>query len=409
MRNTKNKYKYKSYSNKSANINHQYFRNKLDEAKKLYIPQYNNSIGKTKTDIYKNNENNYNIGSSKKYLKFKQILNNYMNDYEKLKKQNKLPEYEEKNYYSYQEFEIEKNNVRELFDSMIDLNGHDEFNDTDKIIQNLPDDFDNMFLKNDATKKDYALRYEIINGEKLEETTERLRSKTENNINLDINKLNQNCLLENNEEDENDENNNININKQNEIKNDNIIEDNNNINNDIKINKDEEININNNINQEVEELNNNNNIIENNNKIEEEEKNNSENNNEEISKEQNNNEETSKEINDNNNINEQYTSNNNNINELNGENNIEEEKNTDDKNKEEEKKGNEEEKKKNEEEKEEKEEKEEENNINNEEKKEIENEVGQNKFKRFRESEEKEVSEDKDKKEESLEKYDDFE
>ena len=46
------------------------------------------------------------------------------------------------------------------------------------------------------------MRYEIINGEKLEETDERLKSKTENNINQDINKLNQNCLLENNEEEE---------------------------------------------------------------------------------------------------------------------------------------------------------------------------------------------------------------
>ena len=393
MRNTKNKYKYKSYSNKSANINPQYFRNKINETKKLYMPQYNN-LSKTKMDTYKYNEDNYNLGSSKKYLKFKQILNNYMSDYEKLKKQNKIPEYEDKSYYSYQEFEIEKNNVRELFDSIIDLNGHDEFNDTDKIIQNLPDDFDNMFLKNDTTKKDYALRYEIINGEKLEETSERLRSKTENNINQDVNKLNQNCLFENNEEDENDENNNINnikninINKQtNEIKNDNIIEDNNNIDINNRINKDEEININN-INQKIEELNNNN-IIENNNKVEEEEKNNNENNNEETSKEQNNN-----------NTNEQYTSNNNNnINELNSENKIDEEKNTDNKNEQEEKKENEEEEKENKEE----------NNINNEEKKELENEVGQNKFKKFRESEEKEVSEDKDKKEESLEKYDDFE
>ena len=387
MRNTKKKYKYKSYSNKSANINHQYFRNKINEAKKLYIPNYNN-ISKSKMDMYKINEDKNKIGSSKKYLKFKQILNNYMNDYEKLKKQNKIPEYEEKNYYSYQEFEIEKNNVRELFDSIIDLNGHDEFNDTDKIIQNLPDDFDNMFLKNDATKKDYALRYEIINGEKLEET-ERVRSKTENNINHDANKLNQNCLLENNEEeDDNDENNNININnniknndinkQNNEIKNDNIIEEEN-INNNIRINKDEEININNNnINQKIEELNNNNNIIENNNKIEEEEKNNNENNIEETSKEQNNN-----------NIDEQNTSKNN---ELNSENKIDEEKNIDNKNETEEKKENEEE-----------------NNINNEEKKELENEMGQNKFRKFRESEEKEISEDKDKKEESLEKYDDFE
>ena len=389
MRNTKKKYKYKSYSNKSANINHQYFRNKINEAKKLYIPNYNN-ISKSKMDMYKINEDKNKLGSSKKYLKFKQILNNYMNDYEKLKKQNKIPEYEEKNYYSYQEFEIEKNNVRELFDSIIDLNGHDEFNDTDKIIQNLPDDFDNMFLKNDATKKDYALRYEIINGEKLEET-ERVRSKTENNINHDANKLNQNCLLENNEEeDDNDENNNNNINnninnmknnninkQNNEIKNDNIIEEEN-INNNIRINKDEEININNNnINQKIEELNNNN-IIENNNKIEEEEKNNNENNIEETSKEQNNN-----------NIDEQNTSKNN---ELNSENKIDEEKNIDNKNETEEKKENEEE-----------------NNINNEEKKELENEMGQNKFRKFRESEEKEISEDKDKKEESLEKYDDFE
>ena len=389
MRNTKKKYKYKSYSNKSANINHQYFRNKINEAKKLYIPNYNN-ISKSKMDMYKINEDKNKLGSSKKYLKFKQILNNYMNDYEKLKKQNKIPEYEEKNYYSYQEFEVEKNNVRELFDSIIDLNGHDEFNDTDKIIQNLPDDFDNMFLKNDATKKDYALRYEIINGEKLEET-ERVRSKTENNINHDANKLNQNCLLENNEEeDDNDENNNININnninnmknnninkQNNEIKNDNIIEEEN-INNNIRINKDEEININNNnINQKIEELNNNN-IIENNNKIEEEEKNNNENNIEETSKEQNNN-----------NIDEQNTSKNN---ELNSENKIDEEKNIDNKNETEEKKENEEE-----------------NNINNEEKKELENEMGQNKFRKFRESEEKEISEDKDKKEESLEKYDDFE
>ena len=58
-----------------------------------------------------------------------------MNDYEKLKKQNKISEYEEKDYYSYQEFETKKNNIRELFDFIIDLNRRDEFNDTDKIIQ----------------------------------------------------------------------------------------------------------------------------------------------------------------------------------------------------------------------------------------------------------------------------------
>ena len=406
--------KYKSsmnkryFSNKPDNINPQYFRNKIYEAKKLYMPQYNN-LSKSKVDIYKNMEDNYNMGASKKYLKFKEILNNYMNDYEKLKKQNKIQDFEEKNYYSYQEFELKKNNVRELFDSIIDLNGRDEFNDTDKIIQNLPDDFDNMFLKNEFTKNDYAMRYEIINGEKLEETNERLRSKTENNINQDINKLNQNIFFENNEEEEEAENADNNINKnikeQKEIKNNNIINENNNI-----INKDEEININ--IKNEIIEELNNNNKNGNNNKFGEEEK--------------NNNEETSKEkIN---NIDEQSNSNNNN--ELNSDNKIDEEKSKDNKNEqiirinikfeggneEEQKEENEEEKEEENNEEEKKEENEEEkkdidnsNNNNIEEKKELEGEIEQNRFKKFKESEEKEMTEEKERQEESMEKYDDFE
>ena len=195
------------YSNKSENINPQFFRNKIFEAQKLYEPQYND-LSKSKINPYKMNEDNYNIDSAKKYLKFKQILDNYMNDYEKMKKQNKIPNYDESNNYSYQEFESKKNNVKEIFDSLMDLNGNDEFNDTDKIIQNLPDDYDNMFLKNDFTKKDYALRYQIIKGEKLTETNEKENVNIENDINQDNNELNQNCYLENNEEDEeNDDNN----------------------------------------------------------------------------------------------------------------------------------------------------------------------------------------------------------
>ena len=224
------------YSNKSENINPQFFRNKIFEAQKLYEPQYNN-LSKSKINPYKMNEDNYNNDSAKKYLKFKQILDNYMNDYEKMKKQNKIPNYDESNNYSYQEFESKKNNVKEIFDSLMDLNGNDEFNDTDKIIQNLPDDYDNMFLKNDFTKKDYALRYQIIKGEKLTETNEKENVNIENDINQDNNELNQNCYLENNEEDEeNDDNNNIkNINEQQDINN-NIINENNN-----EIKKEEEI------------------------------------------------------------------------------------------------------------------------------------------------------------------------
>ena len=253
------------YSNKSENINPQFFRNKIFEAQKLYEPQYNN-LSKSKINPYKMNEDNYNIDSAKKYLKFKQILDNYMNDYEKMKKQNKIPNYDESNNYSYQEFESKKNNVKEIFDSLMDLNGNDEFNDTDKIIQNLPDDYDNMFLKNDFTKKDYALRYQIIKGEKLTETNEKENVNIENDINQDNNELNQNCYLENNEEDEENDDNNIkNINEQQDINN-NIINENNN-----EIKKEEEIK-NNTINEKNEEINSN--IEENNNKIEEENNNN---------------------------------------------------------------------------------------------------------------------------------------
>ena len=216
--------KYMSYKKqgKYNNINSQFFNKNINEAKRLYDPEYGD-INKPKIPIHKVKKNSFNVASTKNYLQFKQILNNYMNDYEKLRRQNKIPRYPE-NKYNYQEFEMKKNYVRELFDNFIDLNGKDEFRDTDAIINSLPEDYGDMFLKNDITKKDYAMRYNMITGRKSEEEEEE-KKENENAIgdnqynqeNQDNNKLNENCFIENNEEEEEAENenedNNINDNK----------------------------------------------------------------------------------------------------------------------------------------------------------------------------------------------------
>ena len=249
--------KYKSSKNKgyksSNKINPEFFRKNINEAKKLYDPLYGD-INKGKNPKNRYNQFNFNAESTRNYLQFKQILNNYMLDYEKLRKQNKLPKYQDSKY-SFQEFEAEKNNVKELFDSFFELNGKDEFNDTDYIIRNLPEDYDNMLLKNDITKKDYNMRYKIIKGDKLQDQEE--EKDYENIDNQDNNKLNQNCYIENNEEEEEAENEEENYEINN--KNINIIDNiNNNYNN---INKNIE-NGNNNTTEEKNEKVNNNNSIE---------------------------------------------------------------------------------------------------------------------------------------------------
>ena len=210
-------------------INPKFFRRNMKETKKLYDPNYGDidkpkiSINKFKqnnNDIYDDYDYNYDIDSTRNYIQFKQVLNSYMDDYEKLKRQNKIPELPE-NTYNFQEYQLKKNNVKEIFDSSMNINGLDEFYDTDKIIYNLPDDNGNILLKNDATKKDYNMRYEIINGEKLEDDEKEseiknnlnnIENHNKNNIN---NKLNENIFVENYEEGEEAENENrnkININ-----------------------------------------------------------------------------------------------------------------------------------------------------------------------------------------------------
>ena len=122
---TNNKYlTYKKKGKSKYNINPQFFKRNINEAKKLYNPEYGD-INKPKIQIQKIKENNYNISSTKNYLQFKQVLNNYMNDYEKLRKQNKIPKYTENYNYNFQEFEAKKNYVKDLFDSFMDLNGRE--------------------------------------------------------------------------------------------------------------------------------------------------------------------------------------------------------------------------------------------------------------------------------------------
>jgi hypothetical protein len=228
-------YKNQGYLSKKPNkITPQFFRANIIEAKKLYDPQ-NDYINKTKNRI--NKVNKY-TSSTKNYYQFKQILNNYMNDYEKLRKQNKIPAYPEIKY-SFQEYEAKKNEVKELFDTFLEINGKDEFFDTNQIIENLPENNNIMLLKNDITKKDYEMRYKLIKGENYvkeeeEKLNEHLDNNQENIDNQDNNELNKNCYIENNEEEEEAENKDENIIKNNDIKNNEeqyILNNNNDINN----------------------------------------------------------------------------------------------------------------------------------------------------------------------------------
>ena len=263
-----NKYITYKKKGKSDIINPQFFRRNINEAKKLYDPEFGD-INKPKIPIHKVKQNSYNVSSTKNYLQFKQILNNYMNDYEKLRRQNKIPKYPEINY-NFQEFEQTKNNVRELLDTFMDINGKDEFSDTNKIINNLPEDYGDMFLRNEETKNDYDLRYKIISGQAkfdIQDEKENENEEYQDNIqdNQDNNKLNENCFIENNEEEEEaeneqEDNNNINNNKQtsddNEMKEDNLADKNEIKDNNIKTNKEkEENNINENNNKNEYNLN----------------------------------------------------------------------------------------------------------------------------------------------------------
>ena len=252
-------YRYITNKKKGNNniINHQFFRKNMKETKRLYDPDdeyideqyipFNKFKQNNNNDIY---DYNYDVDTTRNYIQFKNVLNSYMNDYEKLKRQNKIPEIPENNY-NFQEYQLKKNNVKEIFDSSMNLNGIDEFYDTDKIIYNLPDDYGNILLKNDTTKKDYNMRYEIITGEKLEDdekdkenenmeyqNNKENKNNKENQNNINNNKLNENYFDENDEEEEEVENENeINNNINNGYK-----EMNNNINNDINKNNIEEKN-----------------------------------------------------------------------------------------------------------------------------------------------------------------------
>ena len=87
-------YKYKKYTKEDDyypdypnNYNQQYYKNSITEARKLYNPNSsfgNSKINKSKINQY-NNSNTF--SSSKKYnCNFKEVLNDYMNDYQIISK-----------------------------------------------------------------------------------------------------------------------------------------------------------------------------------------------------------------------------------------------------------------------------------------------------------------------------------
>ena len=104
-----NSQKYKS-GKRSAKPNKYYDINKYEkyliQGQRLFSPNKN---------IYNNEKNThykYNY-SSKNNNNTNKILNNYMNDYEKLSQQNKIPKVTE-NDYTYQEYEDKKIIIKEL-------------------------------------------------------------------------------------------------------------------------------------------------------------------------------------------------------------------------------------------------------------------------------------------------------
>ena len=164
------------YQQKQGNYNAINYEKNLNQAQKLYYPNYNYNYNELYKNKFNNNRNNLYNSASKSNKNFKQILNNYMNDYEKLKRQNKIPKIPE-NYFSYQEYESKKSKIKEIFNNFMDLNKDDEFRDINKLIDNLPDD-DEMLLKNKELEEDYYLRLKI----------------DVKKDNQDSNKLNQNVL-----------------------------------------------------------------------------------------------------------------------------------------------------------------------------------------------------------------------
>ena len=196
-------YKYqipKNNNKREINYKETYLKNSFNKAKNLYAPK---NIDKTKSKYRLNTNNLYqntnNATSSKNYLKFKQLLNNYMNDYQKLKKQKLIPKVIEKEY-TFQEFEIKKNNMKNILDNFMNLNIEDELEETNYLIENIESDSNEILLKNDFTKKDYEIRYNYINKEK--NIVSQKKEINKKNIDKKDNNINQRYIEENKEEEE---------------------------------------------------------------------------------------------------------------------------------------------------------------------------------------------------------------
>ena len=220
-----NSIKYKSgkestKKNKNNNLNK--FEKNLIQAQKLYSPNSNKNLyNNEKSTKYK-----YNY-SSKNYRNMNQLLNNYMNDYEKWRKQNKIPKEVTEAGFTYQEYEDKKINILKIFNSYLNLGGEDEFNDTNEIIDELPDYPDDMLLKNDITSDDYAKRVKINKDENAKKNNKEDNNQQNQHIYMEEPNEDEYTEKNNNNEknDKNEDNDIVNIDKENE--NDKKISDNN--------------------------------------------------------------------------------------------------------------------------------------------------------------------------------------
>jgi len=149
-----NSQRYKS-GKKSAKTYKYYNDKNLMRGQRLFPPSDNYSF----YNKNRNNQYRYNY-SSKSYNDINHVLNNYMNEYEKLKQQNEAPK-TVVNDYTYQEFEDKKATIMELFNNNFNSKKESLFNDTNKIIDDLPDYPDDMMLKNDIISDDYSKRLKI--------------------------------------------------------------------------------------------------------------------------------------------------------------------------------------------------------------------------------------------------------
>ena len=179
-----------------APINKGFYQRNLNQAKKLYMDQYD----RLKQQILKRRQDH----------ELQELLSGYYKDYNKLTKKlpylSKTENYEEPNApknFNLNEYELKKKNINALFFKYDKVENDLDFEFTDKLIESMNDGSNMTYLNCLEIKEDYKKR---LSGKKIKE---------ENSNNIDI--INNNIL------NDNIKNNNHNYNKNNSLKTENKI------------------------------------------------------------------------------------------------------------------------------------------------------------------------------------------